>query len=311
MPHLLSRDSKYFLAGAFGLIEKRAGFNEILPSEFSPETTERLTGGSFDSSIRSNAIMLNVLLEVDPTNLQIPIIVKYLSQNSNKMYSTQDMAFSLVALGKALKNKVKSNLNVDIFVEDELLKSYKNNDINIADIKSKDKVIKLKSEGEGKVYYFWNSEGISKTKNIKEEDSQLKIRRKYFDYKTKAQILNGQFNQGDLIVCKISLSGGSRSAENIAISDLIPAGFEIENPRLSTSTNFNWEEKNKMRIEHMDIRDDRLILFTHSVAKKTNHFYYMLRVVNKGEFQLPVIGAEAMYDREYHSFHGAGKVVVK
>jgi uncharacterized protein YfaS (alpha-2-macroglobulin family) len=37
----------------------------------------------------------------------------------------------------------------------------------------------------------------------------------------------------------------------------------------------------------------------------------MLRVVNKGEFQLPAIAAEAMYDREFHSFNGAGKIIVE
>jgi hypothetical protein len=37
----------------------------------------------------------------------------------------------------------------------------------------------------------------------------------------------------------------------------------------------------------------------------------MLRVVNKGRFNLPVIGAEAMYDPEFHSYNGAGIVMVK
>jgi hypothetical protein len=36
----------------------------------------------------------------------------------------------------------------------------------------------------------------------------------------------------------------------------------------------------------------------------------MLRVVSKGTFQLPVIGADAMYDPEYHSYNGAGVVKV-
>ncbi len=139
----------------------------------------------------------------------------------------------------------------------------------------------------------------------------MKIRRTYYNYKNKNEITNGRFKQGDLIVCKLSLIGGNKSAENIAISDLIPAGFEIENPRLSTSTNFDWKVKNKMNVQSMDIRDDRLILFTNLYAHKTYDFYYMLRVINKGEFQLPVIAAEAMYDREFHSFNGAGKIIVE
>ena len=87
--------------------------------------------------------------------------------------------------------------------------------------------------------------------------------------------------------------------------------FEIENPRLSASTEFNWTVKNPMNIQYMDIRDDRLLLFTNLVSNKTTEFYYMLRVVNKGQFEMPVIAGEAMYDREFHSYNGAGKVTVE
>ncbi|MFZ1291082.1 MAG: MG2 domain-containing protein [Melioribacteraceae bacterium] len=311
MPQLLTNDTKYLLAGAFALMDKRNSFAELLPNNFTQENTERLTGGNFDSSIRANAIMLNVLLEVDPSNLQIPIIVKYLSQNSENIYSTQETAFTFLALGKALKSQAKSNLHVDIFSNNKKLGTYNNADFTISNNQLHSGKINLNAKGEGKVYYFWNTEGISSTNEIKIVDSQMKVRRTYYSYKTKAEISNNKFKQGDLIVCKISLTGGQRSAENIAISDLIPAGFEIENPRLSTSTNFNWENKNRMNVQYMDVRDDRLILFTNLTANKTYDFYYMLRVVNIGEYQLPVIAAEAMYDREYHSFNGAGKVIVE
>jgi uncharacterized protein YfaS (alpha-2-macroglobulin family) len=60
----------------------------------------------------------------------------------------------------------------------------------------------------------------------------------------------------------------------------------------------------------MDIRDDRLLLFTNLRRNQTNEFYYLLRVVNQGTYQLPVIGAEAMYDREYHSYNGTGTIKV-
>ena len=311
MPHLLSRDGKYLLAGAFALMENRTAYSEIIPDEFKEERTDRLSGGSFDSSIRANAIMLNVLLEVDPTNLQIPYMVKYLSNNSSRMYSTQERSFTFLALGKAMKNQAPSNLKVDILADGKVIGNFENKDLTLKLENSLSNNLTLKSNGEGTVYYFWSSEGISLSEKIKEEDSELKIRRKYYSYKTKNEITNGKFKQGDLIVCKLSLIGGNKSAENIAISDLIPAGFEIENPRLSTSTNFDWKVKNKMNVQSMDIRDDRLILFTNLYAHKTYDFYYMLRVINKGEFQLPVIAAEAMYDREFHSFNGAGKIIVE
>ena len=94
------------------------------------------------------------------------------------------------------------------------------------------------------------------------------------------------------------------------ITDLIPAGFEIENPRLNAATDLSWTPKYPINIDYMDIRDDRLLIFTNLDRNKTREFYYLLRVVNQGTYQLPVIGAEAMYDQEFHSYNGAGVVKV-
>lgn len=310
MPQLLTNDTKYLLAGAFALMGNRTAFSELIPEYFEEENTDRLSGGSFDSSIRANAIMLNVLVEIDPANSQIPIIAKYLSQRAEKMYSTQERSFTFLALGKAFKNVSQSDVKVEIYSGDALLDTYMNKTLTIKGDHLKSGEIQLKSEGDGYTYYFWGSEGISKSKSVKEEDSNIKVRRTYFDYKTKNIIQGNNIPQGALIVCKISLSCGGRSVKNVAVTDMIPAGFEIENPRLSTSTNFNWKNKNKMKVDNMDIRDDRLVLFTDLISNKTYDFYYMLRAVNKGEYQLPVIGAEAMYDGEFHSYHGAGKIKI-
>jgi uncharacterized protein YfaS (alpha-2-macroglobulin family) len=61
----------------------------------------------------------------------------------------------------------------------------------------------------------------------------MKVTRTYYDYRSKNILGNSQFYQGQLIVCKITLQGFNMSAENIVISDLIPSGFEIENPRIA------------------------------------------------------------------------------
>lgn len=310
-PHLLSNDSKYLIAGAYALMGKMNSYKEFLPKEFTAEHAGRQTGGTFDSDIRSNAIILNVLLEVDPTSNQIPLLVKYLTQNSREMYSTQERAFAFLALGKAASLNADTDMTLNIKVGDQIIGTFENKDETFTDSRLNGNEVTLAANGTGEVYYFWNTEGVKINEKVKEEDSFMRIRREYFDYRSKRKVINSRFTQGQLIVCKISLTGTERNAENIVISDLIPAGFEIENPRLSASTEFNWSVTNPMNVEYMDIRDDRLLLFTNLSSNRTTEFYYMLRVVNKGQFMLPVIAGEAMYDREFHSYNGAGKVVVK
>jgi uncharacterized protein YfaS (alpha-2-macroglobulin family) len=301
---------RYLLAGAYALIGRWNSYYEVVPSSFNAIKTERLTGGSFDSDIRSNAIMLNVLLEVEPANKQVPQIIKYLTKNSDYMYSTQERSFAFLALGKAASLNANADVTVEILVNGKSKDKFTGKDLTVSgdDLNAAD--ITLKASGKGEVYYFWNAEGVKVNEKVKEEDSSMKIRKSYYGYKSGRKIIDNKFYQGELIVCKIELTGFERSAENVVITDLIPAGFEIENPRLNPATELNWVPKNPISVEYMDIRDDRLLLFTNLKRNQTNEFYYLLRVVNQGTYQLPVIGGEAMYDQEYHSYNGAGTIKV-
>ncbi|MFH0733044.1 MAG: MG2 domain-containing protein [bacterium] len=307
--HLVTKDGRYLLAGAFALMGKWNSYGELLPKQYFPEKTETLTGGNFDSEIRANAIILNVMLEVDKSNKQIPIMVKYLSSKMDKIYSTQESAFAFLALGKAARLKGNSDLKVQVMVNGKKLAEYNNSELTFSSSKLKNNQITLKAQGTGEVYYFWTKSGVKKSGKIKELDENIKVRRTYYSFVTK-QEKSDKFKQGELIVCKIALSGGMQSVENIVISDLIPAGFEIENPRYSALAGANWSVPNPMKLQYFDVRDDRIILFTDILPGTTTEYSYLLRVVNKGKFGLAPISGECMYNGEYRSVNGAKTIYV-
>ncbi len=308
--NLVSADSKYLLAGAYAMMGKWSSYNELIPKNYQPEITYRETGGCFDSEIRANALMLEILLEVETNNVQIPYIVKYLVQKIDNVYSTQENAFVFMALGKAAYSKAKNNVKVEVFVGKKNIGNYSGKDLNLTDDVMNGANVYLKGTGNGDVFYFWSTEGIRVNESVKEEDMFMRVRRTYYDYRTKAEITNNQFYQGQLVIGKISLTGLERSAENIVITDMLPSGFEIENPRLNVSSDLTWQIKNPINVEYMDVRDDRLLLFTKLWTGATKEFTYLIRVVNQGKFRKPVIGAEAMYNPEYHSYNGAGIISV-
>jgi len=307
---LLSIDSQYLLAASFGLSGKMNAFYELLPSELGVKKMRRRSGGDFDSEIRANAIILYTLLSVEPENEKIPFMVKHLSKISESIYSTQERAFALLALGKAASMNSDSDVQVEIIVDKKTLGTFDENNLRISDKKLNSSKVKLSAKGNGKVFYSWNTEGVKIDQPVVEKDSYMKVRKTYYNYKTEKEIKNNKFKQGDLIVAKISLTGFEQSAKNIVISDLIPAGFEIENPRLKSESQFNWYVKHKMPIDYLDIRDDRLLIFTSLMRKRTTEYYYLLRVVSKGKFIQPAIGAEAMYDGEIHSYNGFKKIEI-
>jgi hypothetical protein len=151
--------------------------------------------------------------------------------------------------------------------------------------------------------------GIKMTPNIVNEDNHLKVRRRFLDRNGK-QITGNSFSQNDLVVVEISAqSEAGSNVANVAITDLLPACFEIENSRLVAEREMNFM-KNRSTPEYTDIRDDRISFFT-ALNGTAKTFYYTVRVVSKGTFIIGAVSADAMYNGEYHSYSGSGKVTVR
>src|SRR5690606_553682 len=135
--------------------------------------------------------------------------------------------------------------------------------------------------GQGQVYYYVEYEGINTTNKIEERDNFLRIRRSYYDRNGSA-ITNQTFKQNDLVVIKLSLDNiEGTHIDNVVVTDLLPAGFEIENSRLTESEEMSWI-KDQSGYDYMDVRDDRINFFT--TASGTKNFYYMVRAVSPGTF---------------------------
>ena len=78
---LLTTDTRYLLAGAYALSGDRRALCGYPARRSLPWTNPRRTnGGSFDSPVRSAAVMLNVLLESDLNSPHVPRLMEYLSK---------------------------------------------------------------------------------------------------------------------------------------------------------------------------------------------------------------------------------------
>jgi len=161
------------------------------------------------------------------------------------------------------------------------------------------------------MYYFWESEGISKDGSYREEDNYIKVRKKFYD-RYGNPVEGNSFTQNDLVLVELSISKAyDKRIDNVVISDILPAGFEIENPRITVlPSGMEWPHQ-KSRYDYMDVRDDRINFFVDLYGTNTRYYYYLVRAVSMGTFQLGPVGADAMYNGEYHSYHGGGQIVVK
>jgi len=250
------------------------------------------------------------LIDADPGNSQIGIMAKHVSDKLKARYwlSTQERAFSFLSLGKLARSANKSDVTADIKVNGKTVAKVDGGQWTGNQAALKGTNIDIETKGSGRLYYFWVAEGISSSGAYKEEDNYLRVRKRFYDRNGK--LLTGNtFKQNDLIIVNITLERSySTDIENVVITDLLPAGFEIENPRTKEIPGMDWI-KDAASVRSLDVRDDRIHFFVDADQAKKN-FYYAVRAVSPGIYKMGPVSADAMYNGEYHSYHGAGVIKV-
>jgi uncharacterized protein YfaS (alpha-2-macroglobulin family) len=288
----------------------RRAYLELLPPTFVAEEAQRQSGYNFDSPIRTNALILNILLETDLNNPAIAHYMGYLSKayKNYRWHSTQDNAFTLLAFGKAARMASATKLNGKIKVGAKEF-AYTGGSQKF-DIDPFGQKVTISMKGEGRVYYSLVTEGIHSDGCVKIEDKNLQIRREFLN-RSGSPIGLSSIKQNDLIVIKLTLNTSATPLEYVAISDLLPAGFEIENPRISATTEYSFI-KNQTTPQYLDIRDDRINIYTNFYGgNKQQIFYYMVRAVTAGSYQYAPVVAEAMYNADYYSANGQMRICVE
>jgi uncharacterized protein YfaS (alpha-2-macroglobulin family) len=308
-PQLLAIDSKYLLSAAYAVSGDRRSYAALLPSSFSGEESVQQTGGSFYSALRDEALSLNTLLDVDPGNAQVPVMSKHVSDRLNReqYLNTQERAFSFLALGKMARSEARSDVTAEIRVNGKTIAKIDGDWKGSSDLLTSNSV-EIVTKGSGRLYYTWVAEGISTTGAYKEEDNYIKVGRRFFDRFGKL-ITGTSFKQNDLVIVELTLEKTFNSSiENIVLTDLLPAGFEIENPRTKELPGMDWI-KDASEPTALDVRDDRINFFVNSDYAKQK-YYYAVRAVSLGQFRQGPVSADAMYNGEIHSYHGAQTINV-
>lgn len=306
---LLTLDGKYLLAAAYALSGQPSQAKEVMPPAFSGEVPDHCFGGSFYSYIRDEALSLNVLLDIDPHNTQVGTIARQLSTGlaKERYLNTQENAFSMLAMGKIARMAYQTTASAIVTAGGKMIGSTQGEPIAVNLKSLLGQELSVRVNGKGGYYYFWEVDGIPANGSYNEEDSYIRVRRTFFD--RYGNEIGNTFRQNDLVVVRVSVEAEyDATIDNVAITDMLPAGFEIENARLNEMPKFEWI-KEQREPDYKDIRDDRINMFT-SVTRKRKDFYYMARAVSPGTYKLGPVQADAMYDGNYHSYSGGGTVKI-
>jgi uncharacterized protein YfaS (alpha-2-macroglobulin family) len=94
-----------------------------------------------------------------------------------------------------------------------------------------------------------------------------------------------------------------RDVPNVAVVDLLPGGFEVVGSSLQpgVGTLPGWD--------CVEVREDRVVVFG-GVSGPVRSFSYEIKATSAGQFVVPPVFAEAMYDRGTHGRSGTGRIEV-
>jgi uncharacterized protein YfaS (alpha-2-macroglobulin family) len=133
---------------------------------------------------------------------------------------------------------------------------------------------------------------------LPEGSNGLTLERQYFSLDGE-EVDVATVGQNDRFVVVLTLTALEPSQARLLVVDMLPAGFEIENPALMTSGDlaaFPWLTTDNWPA-HSEFRDDRFVAAYEPGADATAGLTvaYMVRAVSPGTFAHPGASAEDMY----------------
>jgi uncharacterized protein YfaS (alpha-2-macroglobulin family) len=308
-------DVRFHLAAGW-LAAGRRDLAEGLIPQILPQPTERRSlSGSLASPVRERAILVNTLLDVEPDHPGSAAMVQQLSYAGahHNWRSTQDTAFAVLALGRYLR---KSRFDapyesVQLLTDGCQLADAQAGQALLWSAGEKDHpmppdgaemAVRVAGDAKAKAHVSWLIHGVPMV-TPGASDNAMTIRRRLLDERGQP-IQSGRVHSGDLVEIELSITSPT-ALENLVIEDLLPAGLEIENPRLRTTASDAAEkpesEQNAFRDSRVDMRDDRLVVMGSLLRGDAGTFVYTARAVTAGTFVLPPVHAECMYDNQINS----------
>ncbi len=156
------------------------------------------------------------------------------------------------------------------------------------------------------VYVTLTRKGIPLVTDVAREDKGLSMKIDYTDMSLKP-LDQKNMEQGTDFMMIVKVTNNTFSnVDNIALTEMVPAGWEIQNTRLFEA-DYGIKESES---DYRDFRDDRVNTFFSLRQGETKTFVLILNAAYKGEFFQPSIWCEAMYRPDCYSRYPGGTVKV-
>lgn len=272
----------------------------------------------FGSELRDAAVVLDSATVLGRGAQAQPLMEEMAAQlASDRWFSTQSTAYSIMAISKYVgggplgdfkfKREVAGKseaVQSSVRIHSEVLRGFPDSGAPVA----------IDNTSDRPLFVTVFDRGVPAAGEDDEKSSGFSLDVHYTDA-AGAPIDVATVPQGTDLIAEISIRNLTQHRiDNIALSQLVPAGWEIENERMSggeTNGVRAAEDKKQpgflyipdgspsatgARAEYLDIRDDRIYRYFSLKADESIFFRTRLNAAYRGHYYLPSIAVEAMYD---------------
>lgn len=332
--------TRWRLSATYALAGNKKVAQELVKDKIT--TVSEINIYTYGSLMRDEAMILEALLLLDRKEDAFKQ-ARNISERMSKEYyfSTQSTAFALMAMGK-LAEKMSGILNFEWSIAPEKstkITSSKTIFQQDLSVKRGEQTAWVKNTGDGTIYVSLVSRYIPKRDSLPARNSNIKMTVKYEDMNGK-EISVDKLRQGTDFYAVVEIANMSATSHytNLALTHIVPSGWEIYNERLlssvlsgktttpqKSSSNYydDYDDEygedeyyedyadNKSDITYQDIRDDRILSYFDLRRGQSITVRVRLTASYSGEYILPAIQCEAMYDAEVFTRNKAGRVKVE
>jgi uncharacterized protein YfaS (alpha-2-macroglobulin family) len=271
--------------------------------------------GTFGSRLRDLSIVLQSMAILGQNDRAKPVVDEISAQlSSSNWQSTQSVAYGLMAMSRYLGTSKLGDFTYERSIEgrNERLRAAATIDTReLRDVPVQGGLLRLKNTSDKPLFATVIVKGIPKPNAEVAVQSGLALDVIYRDAKGEPVDMS-KLKQGADVMVEISvLNTTSQRIDNIALTHMVPAGYEIHNDRMDGADTagarqgaqpranplfLGSKQETSARLEHLDIRDDRVLRYFGLKAGESITFKSRLTAAYLGRFYLPSVSVEAMYD---------------
>ena len=289
------------------------------------ERTDYQLWWCFDSNIRTTALIMQALIETQPTNPIIPKAVRWLidQQRIGHWRTTQENIYVVDALATYLRayEKDEPSFRTTVTIEGRTLLNefFQGRSFRVAQTTvpftqltmGKNYPVTFTKDGAGRLYYGVRMNYFPRGETLAKDEGLSVVK--------SAEPLKGSATDTLLpgTMMKVTITVASSQARHfVVVNDPVPAGWEVVNTSFKTTARSlkkeegeNEEDSDEEVFDHVEKYDDHVLLFADDFPAGTHSYTYLIEVTRSGAYQMPATRAEEMYEPEVFG-QTVSKVVV-